>query len=129
MVQKYVVIRADDLTGEEKDVAEVVFSLEGKEYRLDLGPKSRRKLEKALEPFVDAAQASSTVRAIRSSTPRAASAGERPQGTPRPKADTMSKKVRDWARAHDISVPDRGRLPKSIIDQYDDYESKRTHVG
>lgn len=123
-MQQYRVVRIDDLDQSERDVEETVFKLGAEEYRLDLGPKSRRKLEKALEPFIDAARASSTVRAIRASTKPAAASQPRPAGAP-----SMSQQIREWAKAHDIDVPDRGRISKSIIEKYDEYEQNRSHVG
>jgi hypothetical protein len=119
MVQKYVMIRADDISGEERDVELVEFSYRGQTFSVDLGPKNRRKFEKALEPFIDAAKASSTVRAIRSST----------RVAKKPDGPTVASQIRQWAAAHNIDVPPRGRIPKSVVSQYDEYESKRVNVG
>ena len=35
-----------------------------------------------------------------------------------PKTPGLAPKIREWARTKGIEVPDRGRLPREIIDQY-----------
>lgn len=124
-MQQYRMVRLDDLNGSEKDVTEVSFSFDGETYRLDLGPKSRQKLEKALAPFIDAAKASSTVRAIRSAPPAGARAASRKTDGP----TSLTHNVREWAKKQGIEVSDRGRLPNEIIAKYDEYEKHRTVVG
>lgn len=125
MVTRYEMVRADDFDSSiTRDVEQIEFSLKGEKYTLDLAPKNRRKLERALEPFIDAAKASSTVRAIRSSSSVPATRGSGNPGQP-----TVAAQIRKWAKDHDINIPARGRIPKEIVAKYEGYEANRQHVG
>lgn len=98
----------DDLDGS-KNAEEVRFGLDGTEYTIDLAKKNRAALEKALKPFVDAGTKVSTRRASgRRATPTAAKNGR----------NDLSA-VRQWAKSQGLTVSDRGRVPASVLEQYD----------
>lgn len=95
----------DDIDGS-KDAQEVSFSYDGVDYIIDLSKKNRAALEKALAPFIDAA----------TKVPgRSRQGGSR--RTPAKSRDLNA--VREWAKSQDIAVSERGRVAKTVLDQYD----------
>ena len=105
MAKTTIIQITDDLDGS-KDAKEVSFSFQGTDYTIDLSRKNLAAFEKALKPYVDAATKVS-------------------KGPARPRRATKSGSrgqnlaaVREWAKGAGIKVPDRGRLPKSVLDQY-----------
>jgi hypothetical protein len=90
-------ITIDDLTGEELagEVAPTLLTYNGREYAIDLGPESIRKLDEALAPFL----ASVSEEKSRSLVPTSV--------------------IREWARTQEgMEVWDVGRLPQEILDAY-----------
>lgn len=85
-------IRTDDLTGKEGAEPHTV-SLDGKAYEIDLTEESFETLKELLKPYLI-----------------------RPKGVS-PKA-ARPRDVREWAKARGMEVPDRGRLPQSVIAAY-----------
>ncbi|MGV9815798.1 histone-like nucleoid-structuring protein Lsr2 [Streptomyces cellulosae] len=107
MAQKVEVKLIDDLDGSEAGQT-VLFSLDGKEYEIDLNDDHAAELRSALAPFVGAARKTSAAR------PK----GVRRLGSDKPFRDRAG--VRAWARANgwpDLS--DRGRVPAEILKAYD----------
>jgi hypothetical protein len=103
MAQKITVALEDDLDG--GPAAETVrFGLGGAEYEIDLSKKNASKLRKKLSLF----------------TEHARKAG---RAQPRYAARTSSSRqrsgdIRAWAKAQGISVSERGRIPASVVQQY-----------
>ena len=77
---------------------------EGAEYQIDLSAKNARAFRKKFAPFIEHAR-----RAGRGQARRAArtSAGRQRSG-----------EVRAWAKDHGIAASERGRIPASVIEQY-----------
>ncbi|ASY33726.1 MULTISPECIES: Lsr2 family protein [unclassified Streptomyces] len=102
MAQRVVVTLYDDTDG--KEAAETVtFGLDGKSYEIDLSQANAEKLRKALEPFVAAGRKrSSSGRAYRRTSVAADPAA-----------------VRAWARSHQMDVPQRGRIPKKVLEEFE----------
>lgn len=101
-MQKSVVVFYDDITGEEvasTDVRRIRFSVENREYLLEGAQGTIDSFREAIRPFTE-----------RSGTRVASSA------TP---IQEKNRKIREWARANDIRLPNRGRIPAAIVDQYD----------
>ena len=98
----------DDLDGS-KDATELAFSFDGVDYTIDLSKKNAAAMTKALKPYIDAATKVSGRgnRARRTKTSR----------TTAPRKDLAT--VREWARGQGIEVSDRGRVPASVVEQYD----------
>ena len=107
----------DDLDGS-KDAEEVSFSFRGTDYTIDLSKKNQAAMEKALKPYLDAAskpaKRSSSTAAKRTATKPKAAARKPSRSTRR--QDLAA--VRDWARANNIDVSDKGRIPRNVMDQY-----------
>lgn len=100
MAQK--IIRVDDLDGTEgADIQTVDFSWAGQAYEIDLSDSNRAEFEKAIEKFIKAG---------RKVTGRSSS------GSKSPAYDAGA--VRSWARENGIEVSDRGRINKTVLDQY-----------
>lgn len=96
----------DDLDGS-KGADEISFSLRGSHYTIDLGKKNLAALEKALQPYIEAA----------TKAPRAAARTRRPSKPGSSGQDLAA--VRDWARSAGLEVSSRGRIPKNVLEQYE----------
>lgn len=77
----------------------------GAEYEIDLGKKNARAFRKQLAPFIEHARKAD--RGQRRRPGRAAAGRERSGG------------IRAWAKGQGIAVSDRGRIPASIVEQYE----------
>jgi len=102
----------DDLDG--GDAAETVsFGLDGSTYEIDLSKKNAASFRKSLARYVKAARRST-----------ASSRSPRPKAAPAKKASAKPKRgfdilqLREWAGANKVSVPARGRIPNSVVEQY-----------
>jgi hypothetical protein len=96
----------DDIDGS-PDAQPVTFGLGGVAYAIDLSQKNLDKLTKAFEPFIAHAE--------RRGKPRLGNMRKSTAPTERP-YDIAD--VRSWAANQQITLPRRGRIPRSIIDQY-----------
>jgi hypothetical protein len=104
MARSVSVIMTDDLDGS-ADAETVTFGFGGVTYEIDLGPKNRAKLEKALEPFIQAGR-------------RIPRSGRR-RGDGRPAESVDRAAVRAWAKSVGITVSERGRISAEIIRRYE----------
>ena len=104
MAQKITVALEDDLDGGPADET-VRFGLSGAEYEIDLSKKNARAFRKRLAPFIEHARKAD--RGQRRRPGRAAAGRERSGG------------IRAWAKGQGIAVSDRGRIPASIVEQYE----------
>jgi hypothetical protein len=106
MVRRETVVVTDDLDGSE-GAETYTFAYQGAQYEVDLGGKNAAKLEKALSPFIDAGR-------------KLGGGGGRRQGGRRGsgRGTSDAASVREWARANNIEVPERGRIPQTVRDQY-----------
>lgn len=103
MAQKVQVLLVDDLDGGEADET-VSFSLDGVTYEIDLSSNNAKKLRDSLQSYVDHARKAGTARRRRS---RGASSRER------------SAEIRAWAKSRGKKVNERGRIPQSIVDEFE----------
>lgn len=104
MAQKVSVSLEDDIDG--SPAAETVrFGLAGVEYEIDLSEQHASALRQQLNPFVEHAR-----RAARGKT----RSGGRSTVNRERTAD-----IRSWAREHGIAISERGRIPASVIEQYE----------
>jgi nucleoid-associated protein Lsr2 len=104
MAQKMTVALEDDLDGGPADET-VRFGLGGSEYEIDLSNKNATAFRKKLAPFIEHAR--KTGRAPRRRPGRTTSSRERSGG------------IRAWAKDQGIAVSDRGRIPASVVEQYE----------
>lgn len=107
-MQKLEVQLEDDLTGGPADET-VYFGLEGRGYEIDLNAKHAASFRKQLAMFVERAR---PARARRSHAfSRTSASRER------------SRAIREWAERQGHDVATHGRLPVSIIREYEEAES------
>ena len=104
MARNVNVIVTDDLDGS-PDAQTVTFSFDGQSYEIDLGEKNRARLEKSLQPFIDAGRRTAHRRIAR------AARGARPV--------TDRAAVRAWAASQGMQVSERGRISAEVMSMYD----------
>ena len=104
MVTKTVTTLVDDLDGSRAEET-VRFGVGGTEYEIDLSKKNARAFRSGLGPFVEHARKGG--RGPRRRPARPASARER------------SSEIRAWAKAQGITISERGRIPASVMAQYE----------
>jgi len=104
MAQKVTVALEDDLEGGPAEET-VRFGLGGAEYEIDLSKKNASAFRKQLMPYIEHARKAGRTQARR------------------PSRTTSSRQhsgaIRAWAKAQGISVSERGRIPASVIQQYE----------
>jgi hypothetical protein len=102
MATKITIALEDDLDGGPADET-VRFAIGGTEYEIDLNNKHAAAFRKQLAPFVEHARKAG--RGQR--RPRTASSQQR------------SGDIRAWAKEQGIAVSGRGRIPASVVEQYE----------
>ena len=103
MAQKIAIELEDDLDGGPADET-VRFGVDGTAYEIDLSNKNAAAFRRKLAPYIDHA--------------RKAGRGQR-RRPGRPSANReRSGSIREWAQAQGITVSARGRIPASIVRQY-----------
>lgn len=104
MAQKVTVRLEDDLDGGPADET-VRFGLGSTQYEIDLSTKNAAAFRRKIAPFIDHAR----------------TAGRGPRR--RPGRTTASRErsgdVRAWAKQQGIAVSARGRIPASLVEQYE----------
>jgi hypothetical protein len=97
----------DDIDGGEAEET-VQFSLDGVPYEIDLSAANAKKVRDSLAPFVEhARKAGGSAAGGRRRRSRAASSRER------------SADIRAWAKARGIKVNERGRIPATVVEEYE----------
>jgi Lsr2 len=104
MAQKVTVELEDDLDGGPADET-VRFGFDGSDYEIDLSKKNAARFRSQLDPYIEHA--------------RKAGRGPRRRSARAPSSRQHSGAVRAWAREQGITVSERGRIPASVIDQYE----------
>ncbi len=104
MATRISVVLEDDLDG--GPAAETLrFGLGAAEYEIDLSKKNARAFRKQLAPFVEHA--------------RKAGRGQRRRAVRTSSGRERSGDIRAWARGKGLPVSDRGRIPASVLEQYE----------
>lgn len=100
----------DDLDGSEDDVSSVSFSLDKKNYEIDLSEANQARLRDKLAKFVEAA------------TPLRAHTGRttRPAAKPAPVGREQTHAIREWARNNGYEVSERGRISAAVQQAFDE---------
>jgi Lsr2 len=83
----------------------VRFGVDGAEYEIDLSKKNAAAFRRKLAPFLEHARKAG--RGHRRQPGRTASSRERSGG------------IRAWAKGQGIAVSERGRIPASVVEQYE----------
>jgi hypothetical protein len=105
MAQKVQVLLVDDLDGGEASET-VSFSLDGTAYLIDLSSDNAGKLRKDFTQYIDHA--------------RRDGAGGRRRGRARTgPGRERSAEIRAWAKERGRKVSERGRIPATIIAEYE----------
>ena len=116
MAQKVQVLLVDDLDGGEASET-VSFALDGSSYEIDLSGKNAEELRDAFAKYVGAAR--KAARAGSSSSGRSAGSGSSRRSSSSTAMDRdQAAAIRSWAKKQGLQVSDRGRIPATIIEQY-----------
>ena len=89
------------------------FSWQGTDYEIDLSNKNFKALDKALQPYIKVATK------VARGTGRNTSSRRRSSSSSRTGSRRDLSEVRAWARGQGIEVSDRGRVSRSVVEQYD----------
>ena len=104
MAQKVQVLLVDDLDGGEASET-VSFSLDGTAYEIDLTSENAGKLRKDFTQYIDHAR-------------KGGGGGRRRRARTGPGRE-RSAEIRAWARQRGHKVSERGRIPATIIQEYE----------
>ncbi|QBI56420.1 histone-like nucleoid-structuring protein Lsr2 [Streptomonospora litoralis] len=107
MAQQVQVLLVDDMQGGTAEET-VPFSIDGTSYEIDLNAENAEELRAAIMPFVESA------RKVRS----AKSTGNRRRNRPSQNRQRTAD-IRAWAKQQGKEVNDRGRIPASIVAEYE----------
>ncbi|AUN41801.1 histone-like nucleoid-structuring protein Lsr2 [Tsukamurella tyrosinosolvens] len=108
MARKVTVTLSDDINPELEADESIAFSFEGVEYEIDLSTKNADKFRKAITPYLDAAQ-------------RVGGRKKRTSANTRTSIDReQTQAIRAWAKASGYEISDRGRIPQTIVDAYNE---------
>lgn len=111
MAKKVSVALEDDLEGGPADET-VRFGVGGAEYEIDLSKKNASAFRKELTPFIQHARKAGKGAVARRPS-RSASSRQR------------SGDIRAWAKDQGIAVSERGRIPASVLQQYESAAKER----
>ena len=108
MAQKISYNLVDDIDGGNA-VETISFGLDDQTYEIDLGKRNAERLRAVLTPYVEAG------RRLVKTTGRG-----RSRLVVQRRVDVAAdpRAVRAWARANRITVPERGRIPAAVVEQY-----------
>ena len=103
MAQRVTVALEDDLSG--GPAAQTVrFGFGGVDYEIDLSKKNAAEFRRQLAPFVEHARKAGRAQARRAG--RTAASRQR------------SSDIRAWAKDHGMAISERGRIPASVVAEY-----------
>ena len=97
MVQRVHVILEDDLDGGEASET-FQFSFDGHQYEIDLNEQNAETFRKVMTDYLAHARMKT--------------------GPKRRRSGPQAAQVRQWARDHGYDVPERGRIPKDIVEAF-----------
>lgn len=118
MAQKIIKTVTDDLDGQPADET-VRFGLDGVFYEIDLRKSNAERLRKVLAPFQSAARKASPPQTRRGKGGRSSSQAARER----------SAEIRAWARAHGLTVSERGRIATSIVEAWEAKDPSRAKAA
>ena len=118
VAQKVQVLLVDDLDGGEASET-VSFSLDGSSYEIDLSEKNAEQLRDSFAKYVAAARKPGRSSGSGSGGSARGSSGRGRSGGSSTAMDRdQAAAIRAWAKKQGLKVSDRGRIPASIIEQY-----------
>jgi hypothetical protein len=104
MAQRVSVELEDDLDGGPADET-LRFGLGGMDYEIDLSKKNASRFRRQIAPYIEHA--------------RKAGRGQRRRLVRSSSSRDRSGDIRAWAKDHGIAVSERGRIPASVVQQYE----------
>lgn len=107
MARKIVTELIDDIDGNPADET-VGFALDGVTYEIDLTKKNAAGLRNAFGKYVGAGRRTR---------------GGRPRAT-RSRVASDSRTIREWAKANNVPVTERGRIPASVVEQFNEAKKR-----
>jgi hypothetical protein len=102
MAHRAEVILEDDIDGGPADET-VRFAYDGRQYEIDLSSQNADVLRSSLGKYIEHAR-------------KAHAAPRQPRGSRNHRADTAA--VRAWAKEQGKEINDRGRIPASVMEEY-----------
>ncbi|HEY8729622.1 MAG TPA: Lsr2 family protein [Acidothermaceae bacterium] len=108
MAQRVSVDLVDDIDGG-RAVETLRFAIDGSEYEIDLGKRNADRLRAAMAVYIESGR-----RLVRTTgRGRGRTVVQR-----RVEVAADPRAVRAWAKANRVAIPDRGRIPLAVIEQY-----------
>lgn len=111
----------DDLRPTEEADETITFSLDRKDYVIDLSSPNATAMRKALAPFIAAARRAGRTNNVVSITHRTTT-------TPRRQPATMDREqssaIREWANKWGFKCSERGRIPAAVLDAWANQDPK-----
>lgn len=127
MAIKTVQILVDDFDGAEGAIT-TPFSLDGVDYEIDLAPRQRDKLQRAMAPYIAKARRQIRTEPAEGRSGRHSvtkrSTKKRSHKTPPGQKEQLDA-IRDWARKNGRTVSDRGRVPQEVKAAFDEAHTER----
>jgi len=105
----------DDLDGSTEDVSTVLFSLDKKDFEIDLSAANEARLREKLERFVEAGTEVKPKRVTDKPNPHRG--GKAAKSAPVGREQTQA--IREWARNNGLQVSERGRISAAIQDAFE----------
>lgn len=118
MAKKAIVELIDDVDGTGGDDIETIeFGLDGVTYTIDLNERNADRLRSRLADYIEAGRRVNrrSMRATSNSGP----VRDSRRGRERARA------IREWARKHGFEVSDRGRIPVSVVAEFEAATARR----
>ena len=108
MAKKLQVLLVDDIDGDTA-VETITFALDGNSYEIDLSAQNSAALREAMARYIGHARRAGRSKPL--SPIRSGRTGARVDRE-------QTSAIRDWARSNGHAVNDRGRIPASIVEAY-----------
>jgi len=99
VARRTVLVVDDDLNGGPA-AEQLIFSIDGVSYEIDLNESNARQLRDLLAPYVAAGRRARNSRSV----------------TKKPVRN--SRQIREWARANGHQIANQGRIPHSVLNAY-----------
>ena len=106
MARQIITVLTDDLDGSDADRT-IEFGVDGVTYTIDLSEKNVAKLRKALDPYLAVATRAGRTNGRRSAAP-----------VSRANNRETNQAIREWAAKNGWEVSERGRIPASVVEAY-----------
>ena len=111
MARKVEVQLIDDIDGGRAEET-IRFGLDGTSYEIDLNKKNAKELRSTLEKF---AQSARRLGRVQNTSGPARGRGRGPARSDR----DQNQAIREWAQRKGLEVSPRGRISRSVIEQYE----------